>query len=191
MLELSGWGFWCQAGPRGYQPAQTSVCRYSLFWHHYLGPLASSVPQVTVPDILHSHLRHNPSVPTDLSNLLVTCSWYFYYCKNPMIHTCIQIIHGNAVSLYKHVQCQDVSFGVKQGLGVINRPERPYAGTPYFGTTILALSPQVYLKLLYSTYYVRISVITRRSLQTCLTYLSCVLDISTFARSQGYIHVLK
>ena len=47
-------------------------------------------------------------------------------------------------------------FGVKWGLGVINRPELPYAGTPYFGTTILALSPQVYLKLLYSTYYVRI-----------------------------------
>ena len=50
-----------------------------------------------------------------------------------------------------------MGFSVKRGLGVINRPERPYAGTPYFGTAILALSPQVYLKLLYPTYYVRIS----------------------------------
>ena len=40
------------------------------FGHHYLGPLASSVPQVTVPDIPCPYLRHNPSVSTDFSNVL-------------------------------------------------------------------------------------------------------------------------
>ena len=74
MLELSGWGFWSQAGPRGYQLARMPVRRYSLFWHHYLGPLTSSVPQVTVPDILRLHLHYNPSVLTDLSNILVMYS---------------------------------------------------------------------------------------------------------------------
>ena len=98
---MSGGGFWSQAGPRGYQPARTPVRQYSLFWHHYLGPLASSVPQVTVLDILRPHLRHNPSVLTDLFNILVMCSWYFYFCKNLRIHICT----SNIIKIiqYKHV----------------------------------------------------------------------------------------
>ena len=44
------------------------------FGHHYLGPLASSVTQVTIPNIIRPHLHHNLSVLTDLSNILITCS---------------------------------------------------------------------------------------------------------------------
>ena len=78
--------------------------------------------------------------------------------------------------------------------GLSTGPDARMLVLPILVTTILALSPQVYLKLLYQTYYVRISVITRRSLQTCLTYLSRVPDISTFARFKNtymYSNIIK
>ena len=42
---------------------------YSLFWYPVFLALASNVPQVNVPDI-DVRLRHNPSVSTDLFDLL-------------------------------------------------------------------------------------------------------------------------
>ena len=86
---------------------------------------------------------------------------------------------------------RNVGFGHKRGLGVINWPERPYAGTPYFGTTILALSPQVYLNLLYPTYYVRISChipSVPTDLSNIFVMCSCYFY---FCKIQGCIHVLN
>ena len=65
-------------------------------------------------------------------------------------------------SSFSYIKCPDVGFGLKRGLGVINRPGRSHVGTPYFGTPFSWPLPQTYLKLLYQT-STPATVITRRS----------------------------
>ena len=97
---MSGCEFWSQAGPRVINRPGCPHAGTPYFGHHYLDPLASSVPQITVQDILRPHLRHNPLVLTDLSNILNMCSCYFYFCK---IQGCIHVLNIIRLMQYKHV----------------------------------------------------------------------------------------
>ena len=70
---MSGCEFWSQAGLGVINRPGRPHAGTPYFGTPFLGTRLN-VPQVTVPDIVRPHLRHNPSVLTDLSNILVMCT---------------------------------------------------------------------------------------------------------------------
>ena len=88
-----------------------------------------------------------------------------------------------AVLLYKHAKCQDVGFGFKQSLRVINRLGRPHAGSHYIGTPTSSV-PQV------PVLDINARLCHNPLVPTDLSdILLMFLTISTFARIHNYTRV--